>query len=174
MQYPEILDRNLSALVLRLPKSFRVPMVLSSAAASPTMMPIILIGGFLLSLGSSEASKVLLILLVSPLAELLKLISRRARPETLYVKRMKLKTYSFPSGHSYISALVYTFCAYLALEHLTAPASWLLAAVFTSVIFLVGVSRVYLGAHFPSDVLAGWSLGLIASLTIILTDPKII
>jgi undecaprenyl-diphosphatase len=68
---------------------------------------------------------------------------------------------SFPSGHSMLSAVVYlTLGALLArfVEQRRMKAYFLLVALALS--FLVGVSRVYLGVHYPTDVLAGWSAGL--------------
>lgn len=58
-----------------------------------------------------------------------------------------------PSGHSQNSIIVYGYLAAYARR----PWAWVAAALIA---FLVGLSRVYLGVHFPSDVLAGWSLGV--------------
>jgi undecaprenyl-diphosphatase len=68
---------------------------------------------------------------------------------------------SFPSGHAMESAVIYFTLAAL-LARLVEPRRLKLyllglAALF---IFLVGMSRVYLGVHYPSDVLAGWTAGL--------------
>jgi undecaprenyl-diphosphatase len=72
---------------------------------------------------------------------------------------------SFPSGHSMMSAL--TFLALGALlarsqERRRLKAFFLLTAVLLT--FLVGVTRVYLGVHWPSDVLAGWTAGAVWAL----------
>ncbi|HEX8312345.1 MAG TPA: phosphatase PAP2 family protein [Chthoniobacteraceae bacterium] len=69
-------------------------------------------------------------------------------------------TASFPSGHSMLSSVVYlTLGALLAraVSRRTLKVYFLLTALFLS--FIIGLSRVYLGVHYPSDVLAGWAGG---------------
>lgn len=61
--------------------------------------------------------------------------------------------FSFPSGHSTASASLYPSLA------VTWRKKWLLA-IAIAIPFLVGISRVFLGVHYPTDVLAGWALGL--------------
>ncbi len=67
--------------------------------------------------------------------------------------------FSFPSGHSSGSVVAYGMLAYLALRLL--PARWHLTALVASVAlaFTVGASRVFLGVHFASDVIAGFASG---------------
>lgn len=91
---------------------------------------------------------------------LLKLWFDRPRP-TVVPHLVEVASSSFPSGHSMNSAIVYlTLGAVLA--RLVQPLSMKLYILGVALLisFLVGISRVYLGVHYPSDVLAGWSLGL--------------
>lgn len=90
---------------------------------------------------------------------LLKHFIHRTRPDTLYVSEMYFKTSSFPSGHAFGSTVVCGLLFYLSLKYLPEPWNLVAAASLGAFIFLVGVSRIYLGAHYPTDVIAGWILG---------------
>lgn len=105
---------------------------------------------------------------------LLKLSFERARPLTEYAMNMKLQTFSFPSGHSNGSTITYGILALIAFAHSTAGWTVMLGVVASVVPLFVGLSRVYLGAHFPSDVIAGWALGCIAlGFTVTFLQPLI-
>lgn len=93
------------------------------------------------------------------LSVLLKDLFQRPRPE-IVPHVVYAANSSFPSGHSMMSAVTYlTLGALLARsqERKRLKAYFLLVGVFLSII--VGVSRVYMGVHWPTDVLAGWMAG---------------
>jgi membrane-associated phospholipid phosphatase len=97
----------------------------------------------------------------------LKYIFHRARPHTMYAQHMKIKSYSFPSGHAYGGMVIYGLLAYLTYKYLPHPWNVLTTLLLAMLIIIIGVSRVYLGAHFPSDVAAGWLLGAITLILIV-------
>lgn len=89
----------------------------------------------------------------------IKEIFKRARP-TLFEEIATLHSYSFPSGHAMSAAAVYGMMAVVVsrLEpRLARPLTFLAPAL----IFLIGFSRVYLGVHWPSDVIAGFAAGTV-------------
>ena len=94
------------------------------------------------------------------LVDLLKAAFARPRPD-LALQAARVFTASFPSGHASLSAIAYlTMGALLARAQSSATIAryFLALAAFLSV--LIGVSRIYLGVHYPTDVLAGWCIGV--------------
>ncbi|MGG3575091.1 phosphatase PAP2 family protein [Bacillus gobiensis] len=89
----------------------------------------------------------------------IKLIVHRQRPH--YHPLATETSFSFPSGHSMNTASVYLFIAFLLITYIPffyrhKRSTWFFAF---SLVFLIGISRIYIGVHFLTDVIAGWSLG---------------
>ncbi|ETP69761.1 hypothetical protein G159_05385 [Planococcus glaciei CHR43] len=94
------------------------------------------------------------------LTKMLKQLYERGRPSIN--PEIDAVGYSFPSGHSMGSLIFYGFIMYLVMRGNGRAAFKRLSIVFLGiVVLLIGSSRVYLGAHFPSDVLAGYIAGTI-------------
>jgi membrane-associated phospholipid phosphatase len=96
---------------------------------------------------------------VSPLTTLLKELIGRQRPQ-FAEGGAGYESLSYPSGHSSGVAALVTIALVLAWPRLapTARRVWLAAGV--ALVLLVGLTRMWLGVHFLSDVLGGWALGL--------------
>jgi undecaprenyl-diphosphatase len=93
------------------------------------------------------------------LVPLLKHLVARGRPPVAD-RLMAESSWSYPSGHSLGSTAVLGVLAVVVTTRMTARAHRVLVAVAAAlVVVAIGVSRVYLGVHWPSDVLAGWLVG---------------
>jgi undecaprenyl-diphosphatase len=90
----------------------------------------------------------------------LKVTFNRPRPDVFPWRTQHVGLASFPSGHAMTSIVVYGTLAFLIARLAPTPLlkrlTWALAAL---VIVLVGLSRLYLGVHYPSDVMAGFVIG---------------
>jgi undecaprenyl-diphosphatase len=76
--------------------------------------------------------------------------------------------YSFPSGHSCTGLVFYGLFAFLVLHNIKdRKVARTMAAGFICLFLLIGVSRIYVGVHYPTDVLGGWSLGTAILMTAI-------
>lgn len=110
---------------------------------------------------------------VRQLNGLLKNLFVRDRPSFEYV--YEESHYSFPSGHAMNSTAIYGFLCFITLNHLIKSAKQK-SIVLVSTIILIGlicISRVYLGVHFITDVIAGISAGLMLLIVITTIPPKI-
>lgn len=90
----------------------------------------------------------------------LKTFFHRVRP-TVLPHLVVEHSFSFPSGHAITSMLLYGVVLFALKDFITTRPVRLAVQILLGVlIFLIGISRIYLGVHYPSDVLAGWLLGL--------------
>lgn len=90
---------------------------------------------------------------------ILKELFHRARPDIVHL--VKAGGYSFPSGHAMVAASFYGVIGYLLwlnLRNRSKP-SWYIVVFTFALIMAIGISRIYLGVHFASDVIAGYVAG---------------
>lgn len=124
---------------------------------------LVLVAGMFLWLNSHKHSAVLLVAATLGgivLNNLLKLGFSRPRPQ-VFEWGTHAASFSFPSGHAMSSVIVYSVVAYLAARLQQRAASRVLTLLIAAfVILAISVSRVYLGVHYPSDILAGMLIGL--------------
>jgi membrane protein DedA with SNARE-associated domain/membrane-associated phospholipid phosphatase len=103
------------------------------------------------------------------LSPVIKLIVQRPRPELSPVA--DVGGYAFPSGHATTSMIVFGALAFVLTRRLSWGTNvWIWAAAVAAA-FLIGFSRLYLGVHWPTDVVGGWVLGsLWLALAAVVTD----
>jgi len=112
---------------------------------------------------------------VAILNQLLKFIIQRPRPGELY-RLVEESGFSFPSGHSMASMAFYGLLIYFAYKNIkNTKLKWFVCILLSIIIFTIGISRIYLGAHYASDVLGGFCLSIIyLSMFIKFVVPKIL
>lgn len=90
---------------------------------------------------------------------LLKELFARSRP-ALWERVVDVSHYSFPSGHAMVSMVIYGMIGYLLTTRFP---RWRVLIINLTIIFIsvIGLSRLYLGVHWPTDVLAGYAAGLV-------------
>lgn len=94
-----------------------------------------------------------------PIGTVLKLMVRRSRPKTIYAENMRIKSYSFPSSHTYSATIAGGYLALLSFIILPPFIGLLVGGLFALLIAIIGISRIHVGAHYPTDVTGGWVLG---------------
>lgn len=171
------LDRNL-ILALRNPANIADPIGppwLEEAARDATALGsiavvVILCGslaGYLLLVRQRGTAFLVLISVAGGIVlnDTLKFVFDRPRPE-LVPYAARVFTTSFPSGHAALSSVAYLTLGALLARH--APSMGVriyVMAIAVALVLLVGLTRIYLGLHYPTDVLAGWCIGSAWALT---------
>ena len=119
------------------------------------------VAGFLMLTRKRHAAGIVVLSITSGtlVSSLLKWLFARPRPDLVPHATM-VYTQSFPSGHAMLSAVVYlTLGALLARTQAEPKVKAYLLLLAIALTLTVGISRVYLGVHWPTDVLAGWAGG---------------
>ncbi len=100
------------------------------------------------------------LVIVFLLNKILKLIIARPRPSVL--RLVYEEGYSFPSGHAMVSMGFYGFLIYLAYKNIKNKKIKIPLIIFLSIlILLIGVSRIYLGVHYATDIIGGFLIAII-------------
>lgn len=139
-----------------------------TSLGSPTIITLVtvIVTSYLVAAGRWRlgALTAVSITLGSIVEKLLKALFDRARPD-IVPHLVDVHSLSFPSGHAMLSAMTYLTIGVLLAQ---AQTRWRLRSFIfaTSIILtlLIGMSRVYLGVHWPTDVLAGWTAGALWAL----------
>jgi membrane-associated phospholipid phosphatase len=141
---------------------------LANLASTQTALIVVIVGALILLITRHWRGAIALAL-VYPVTQgavqLVKVIVERPRPEA-NATLAEAQGFSFPSAHSATSVAVYATIAFILIRASRNGQSRVAVASLAAVLVIgVGLSRVLLGAHYPTDVLAGWTFGaLLASL----------
>jgi undecaprenyl-diphosphatase len=138
----------------------------ANLASTRTALAVTIVGAIVLLYRRHWHSALALVFPVTQGAvQLIKLVVERPRPEANSAME-NAQGFSFPSAHSATSVAVYATIAFILIRASRHGHSRVAIATFAAALVLaVGLSRVLLGAHYPTDVLAGWTCGaLVASL----------
>ena len=134
---------------------------LGSTAAVSVVAGLVLLAGVVFRRRREGLLGALTIVLASIGNTLLKITFARARPDLLDPVVVE-HGFSFPSGHSALSMVAYGVVAVLvARSSLPIGVRRGIVVVLGAIVFLVGVSRIWLGVHYPTDVVAGWTAGAV-------------
>lgn len=136
---------------------------ITQMGAPPVLVILTLLVAWILAARNRQRLALLLALStigVTAAGEGLKLVFHRLRPPAYFGYDEPL-TYSFPSGHATTSICFYSVLAYILAPWIhSAVRRRLLWAAAIAMFLLIGFSRIYLGVHYPTDVLGGYALGV--------------
>ena len=124
------------------------------------IITVLIVGAYLLLVRKADLAALMVSAILGGMAisHLLKEVFDRPRPDIDHAVRVF--TASFPSGHATLSAVTFlTLAALLTRTKARRGVKIYFVSVAVVLTILTGVSRVYLGVHYPSDVLAGWCVG---------------
>jgi len=148
---------------LMITSGMTIVMKVITFAGSGLVLVLISLGIYILLIRNKKSIRfghfiVFNLLLSTLLNELFKFAFHRGRPDIL--RLTDISGYSFPSGHSMVSLSFYGLLVYFSIKHIRVPWNCLLSTLLCLLVLTIGISRVYLGVHYASDVLAGFSAGM--------------
>ena len=136
-------------------------MFIITSFAAGTVLVILSVLSFCLIKNRKDARNITVNLLIVFLCNtVLKYLIHRPRPQ---INPLVTETgYSFPSAHTMVGTAFYGFIIYLVQKNIkTRKISNIITVLLVILILLIGISRIYLGVHYASDVIAGFLLGLV-------------
>lgn len=119
-----------------------------------------------------NTSLIILLVLCSLYVLISKNIFQRPRPDILQL--IDIDGFSFPSGHSTFSIAIYGYLIYLMSKDNNQWRKCIIITLLTLLIICIGLSRIYLGVHYFSDVLAGFISGLIILNLVLVIENRFI
>ena len=156
----KVLDENIYNYIYSFRNDFLDNLFKTITKFGNTSTIIIMIFILLIFLGKENIYKLILTVVTTVLTNQgLKHIIRRIRPE--HIRLIKEKSYSYPSGHSMISIALYGLLIYLIYKNIKNKfLKTILIVLLLTLILGIGISRIYLGVHHTTDVLAGLTIAL--------------
>lgn len=155
-------DQTIYNLIINLMNSNTTAIMMFVSYLGSAVILIVLSIGFIFLLKDKRDSKYISInlVLVFLLNRILKYIIARPRPQVL--RLVQENGYSFPSGHSMVSMGFYGFLIYLIyIKIKNKKIKYPLIMLLSVLIFSIGISRIYLGAHYATDVIGGFIIAVI-------------
>lgn len=151
---------NLFVEKLRSPNLNKVMLLIATLSNTPVTVIFIIVLLILIKDKKIALTIPANLLLITIINQILKLIIQRPRP--IGYRLIEIGEYSFPSGHAMTSMALYGFLIYLSyklIKNKNLKIFFITACIL--IIIIIGISRIYLGVHYCSDVLAGWSISII-------------
>jgi membrane-associated phospholipid phosphatase/uncharacterized protein YjeT (DUF2065 family) len=138
------------------------------------LFSVLLLGLFLWQRRWGAAAMLVLISLGAQLLnDVLKNLFHRTRPEPV-AGFIAAQDYSFPSGHAMISVAFYLYLAYLVWRLVPGAWRWVVNGGLVVLVLAIGASRVYLQAHYFTDVIAGYLAGFVWAEAVIIGGPLLV
>lgn len=169
----KLLDNSVYQLIFSFRNQFLDTFFITITKLGNTSTVIITILIFLIFL-SKEERKILLTGTISTVSinSIIKKIIKRPRPD--HLRLIKQGGYSYPSGHTMISIAVYGFLLYLVYKKVKSKkVRIILSTLLVFIIILIGMSRIYVGVHYPSDVIGGYLLATVIQILVIVFFQKL-